>query len=240
MSDRPAASSIFNGIAQEYSRMGAILSFGQDGRWRRTMVSKVNAPPGAIVLDVAAGTGLVSRQLAARKRVHVVSLDPNAPMLQAGIPANDAAGLGGLIRPVRGQAEALPFADETFDAVTFTYLLRYVDDPPAVVRELTRVLRPGGTLASLEFHEPEGTFLDAGWWLITRTLVPAVGAMVSPAWFRTGRFLGPSIQRFYRRAPLPEQIRWWQDAGIRHVHSRVMSLGAGVVIWGVKGGPHVP
>lgn len=240
MSDRAAAPAIFAGIAQEYSRMGAVLSFGQDGRWRRTMVSRVDAPPGATVLDVASGTGLVARQLAARKRVHVVAMDASGPMLRAGIPANEAAGLDGLIRPVQGRAERLPFADQTFDAVTFTYLLRYVDDPQAVMRELTRVLRPGGVLASLEFHVPDAGMMHAGWWIVTRTFVPVVGAVISPAWFRTGRFLGPSIERFYRRAPMAEQIRWWQEAGVRHVRSRVMSFGAGVVIWGVKGGPHVP
>ena len=240
MSDRALAPAIFTGIAPQYSWMGAIWSFGQDARWRRTMVSRVNAPPGSLVLDVAAGTGLVSRELAGRKLVRVVSLDVSGPMLRAGVPANREAGLDDRIRPLVARAEALPFPDDTFDAVTFTYLLRYVDDPESVLRELARVLRPGGGLASLEFHVPDQPVLRAGWRLYTRTVMPAIGAMVSPAWFRTGRFLGPSIERFYRRAPLPEQVRWWQGAGIRHVRSRVMSLGAGVVIWGVKGGPRVP
>jgi demethylmenaquinone methyltransferase/2-methoxy-6-polyprenyl-1,4-benzoquinol methylase len=240
MSDRSHAPAIFTGIAPEYSWMGAVWSFGQDARWRRTMVARLNAPPGSLVLDVAAGTGLVSRELAGRKLARVVSLDVSGPMLGAGIAANRDAGLDDRIQPVVGRAEALPFPDNTFDAVTFTYLLRYVDDPEAVLRELTRVLRPGGGLASLEFHVPDQPALHSGWWLYTRTAMPAIGAVVSPAWFRTGRFLGPSIERFYRRAPLAGQVRWWQAAGIRHVRSRVMSLGAGVVVWGVKGGPRVP
>ncbi len=240
MSDRPSAPQIFAGIAPQYSWMGAVWSFGQDGRWRRTMVSKVTAPPGGLVLDVAAGTGLISRELAARKLVNVVALDPSEPMLRAGLAANTASGLQERITPVLARAEALPFADATFDAVTFTYLLRYVDEPEAVVRELARVLRPGGTLASLEFHVPEPSSLRAAWRIYTRGAMPAVGALVSRSWLRTGRFLGPSVERFYARAPLPEQVRWWQQAGVRHVRSRVMSLGAGVVIWGVKGGPRVP
>jgi demethylmenaquinone methyltransferase/2-methoxy-6-polyprenyl-1,4-benzoquinol methylase len=240
MSDRSLAPPIFTSIAPQYSWMGAVWSFGQDGRWRSTMVSKLNAVPGSLVLDVAAGTGLVSRELAARKRVHVISLDASEAMLRAGLGANEAAGLTDRIEPVLGRAEALPFPDGAFDAVTFTYLMRYVDDPPAVMRELVRVLRPGGSIASLEFHRPEAPALLAGWRAYTRAVMPAVGAAVSPGWYRTGRFLGPSIERFYDRAPLPEQVRWWQEAGVRHVRSRVMSLGAGVVIWGVKGGPHVP
>ena len=235
-SDRSQAPVIFTGIAPQYSWMGAVMSFGQDGRWRRFMVSKVNAAPGSIVLDVAAGTGLVSRELAARKRVRVVSFDATEMMLRSGIPANELAGLGAQITPVLGRAERLPFPDETFDALTFTYLFRYVDDPAAAMRELARVVRPGGTIATLEFHVPEQPLLRAGWYAYTRGALPVIGSLAGRAWRDTGRFLGPSISRFDERAPLPEQVRWWQEAGVRHVRSRVMSLGAGVVVWGVKGG----
>jgi demethylmenaquinone methyltransferase/2-methoxy-6-polyprenyl-1,4-benzoquinol methylase len=230
------ARGLFAAIAPQYSRVGGLMSLGQDGRWRRAMVSNVNASPGSLVLDVASGTGLVARELAARKRFRVISLDPSEPMLRAGLPANELSGLTSQIHPVLGRAEQLPFADATFDAVTFTYLLRYVDDRESTLRELARVLRPGGTLSSLEFHVPEQPMLKAGWWLYTRTALPVVGAMVSPAWRRTGAFLGPSVRAFYDEAPMPEQVRWWQEAGIKHVRSRVMSLGAGIVIWGVKGG----
>ena len=235
-SDRSHAPAIFTGIAPQYSWMGAVMSFGQDGRWRRFMVSKVNAAPGSLVLDVAAGTGLVSRELAARKRLRVVSFDATEPMLRSGLPANELAGLGAQITPVLGRAERLPFPDETFDALTFTYLFRYVDDPAAAMRELARVVRPGGTIATLEFHVPEQPLLRAGWYAYTRGALPVIGSFAGRAWRETGRFLGPSISRFDERAPLPEQVRWWQEAGVRHVRSRVMSLGAGVVVWGVKGG----
>jgi demethylmenaquinone methyltransferase/2-methoxy-6-polyprenyl-1,4-benzoquinol methylase len=240
MSDRARhARTLFSGIAPQYGWMGAVLSFGQDARWRRTMVSKVNALPGSLVLDVASGTGLVARELAARRRLRVIQLDPSEEMLRAGIPVTEEAGLEPQVRQVLGRAEELPFADETFDAVTFTYLLRYVDDPEATMGELARVLRPGGSLASLEFFRPADRTLHAGWWAYTRLVMPVVGATVSPAWRRTGRFLGPSISGFYDRYPLPEQIRWWQAAGMRHVRTRAMSLGAGIVIWAVKDGPRV-
>jgi demethylmenaquinone methyltransferase/2-methoxy-6-polyprenyl-1,4-benzoquinol methylase len=240
MSERTRlARSLFASIAPQYPWAGELMSLGQDRRWRRTMVSKVNALPGSLVLDVASGTGLVARQLASGKRFRVVALDPSEPMLRTGLPANELAGLADQIHPVLGRAEEIPFADETFDAVTFTYLLRYVDDPEATLREVARVLRPGGTLACLEFHVPEHPLVREGWWFYTRAVLPAIGALVSPAWRRTGAFLGPHIREFYDGSPLSEQIRWWQEAGLRHVRSRVMSFGSGIVIYGVKGGPRV-
>jgi demethylmenaquinone methyltransferase/2-methoxy-6-polyprenyl-1,4-benzoquinol methylase len=217
--------------------MGAVLSFGQDGRWRRAMISRVNAIPGSWTLDVASGTGLVARALVDSKQVKVVALDQSEAMLRAGMGA-DASGRGDATDPlvrVLAQAEELPFRDATFDSVTFTYLLRYVEDPGATLAELSRVLRPGGALACVEFHIPDGALARLGWSLYTRLAMPLVGALVSPAWRHTGRFLGPSISSFYRRYPLPEQVRLWQLAGIHHVRTRVMSLGAGIVISGLKG-----
>jgi demethylmenaquinone methyltransferase/2-methoxy-6-polyprenyl-1,4-benzoquinol methylase len=200
------------------------------------MVASLGAVSGSLVLDVAAGTGLVSRELAAGLRVEVVSLDPSEPMLRAGLPANERAGLADRIRVVTGRAESLPFPDAAFDALTFTYLVRYLDDPAATLRELARVVRPGGAIASLEFHVPQQPLLRAGWYAYTRGALPVLGSMISPEWRRTGAFLGPSISRLEARAPLPEQVRWWQQAGIRHVRSRELTFGAAVLIRGVKEG----
>jgi demethylmenaquinone methyltransferase / 2-methoxy-6-polyprenyl-1,4-benzoquinol methylase len=197
-------------------------------------VSKSNAVPGAHVLDVAAGTQLVSRALAAGKNLRVVALDQSEPMLRAGREPNRLAGLDDRIRPVLGQAERLPFGDEAFDAVSFTYLLRYVDDPGATVRELARVLRPGGSIAMLEFSVPQGTLARVGWWIQTRVVMRLIGTAVSPAWARTAAFLGPNISRFVARHPLEEWVRWFQEAGIRHVRTRSFLFGSAVVLWGVK------
>lgn len=227
---------LFAGIAPEYDRMGAILSFGQDPRWRRFLVTRVNAIPGAWVLDVATGTGLVARELAARN-LRVVGLDQSPAMIRRAAATVREAGLEERIRLVLGQAQALPFPDEAFDSVVFTYLLRYVDDPGATLVELARVLRPGGVMAALEFHEPRDPWLRAGWLAYTRVVLPAAGRLRSPAWFRTGRFLGPSISEFARRYPLPVQVRLWQEAGIRRVRTKAMSMGAAVITWGVKENP---
>jgi demethylmenaquinone methyltransferase/2-methoxy-6-polyprenyl-1,4-benzoquinol methylase len=230
------ARSLFAGIAPEYDRVGAVLSLGQDPRWRRFLVSKVNAIPGSWVLDVASGTGLVARELVSRN-LRVVALDQSPSMLRRGRESVRQAGMTDRVWHVLAQAQALPFADETFDGLTFTYLLRYVDDPALTVRELARVVRPGGVMASLEFDSPRDPWRHAGWFAYTRGVMPLVGAVVSNEWYRTGRFLGPSISEFTRRYPLPVQVRMWQDAGIRRIRTKRLSMGAAVVTWGVKASP---
>jgi demethylmenaquinone methyltransferase / 2-methoxy-6-polyprenyl-1,4-benzoquinol methylase len=237
---------LFSGIPTNYDLLADLLSFGQNARWRRAMVARVRAhlalmpASNPVVLDVATGPAAVARDLARRvPAAAIVGIDQSPAMLGAGVARVRRDGLDRRVRFVLGQGERLPFADGTFDAVTFTYLLRYVDDPEATIRELARVLRPGGTLASLEFFRPDNRALHAGWWGYTRLVTPVVGGFVSRAWGYTGRFLGPSISGFYDRYPLPEQVRWWQAAGLRHVRTRVMSLGTGIVVWAVKGGPRV-
>jgi demethylmenaquinone methyltransferase / 2-methoxy-6-polyprenyl-1,4-benzoquinol methylase len=158
-------------------------------------------------------------------------------MARRGAVAVRAAGLQDRVRFVLGQAQVLPFPDETFDALTFTYLLRYVDDPAAMLRELARVIRPGGGMASLEFHEPQDPWLHAGWYAYTRGVMPLVGGAVSRSWYRTGRFLGPNITDFVRRFPLPVQVRMWQDAGLHRVRTKRMTGGVAVVTWGIKANP---
>lgn len=227
------AQTLFRGIAPEYGWMGALLSFGQDLRWRRAVVDAVRPRSGATVLDVASGTGLVARAIA-RRGARVVQLDPSLPMLEGGLVWTRASGLDGRIRAVAARAEEIPFADGAFDALTVTYLLRYVDDPAATVRELLRVVRPGGAIASMEFHVPPAVWARGAWRLYTGRVMPVIGAAVSPAWAATGRFLGPSIERFYRRYPLPEQLEWWLAAGLEGIHVRTMSNGAAVIVAGTR------
>ena len=227
------ARTLFAGIAPQYGWMGAALSFGQDVRWRRAVVEAVRPRAGTAVLDVASGTGLVARELA-RRGAQVVQLDPSMPMLATGLVRTRSLGLDDRIRAVAGRAEELPFRDRAFDALTVTYLLRYVDDPASTVRELLRVVRPGGAVASMEFHVPPSGWRRAMWRLYTRRVMPVAGTVVSPAWAHTGRFLGRSIEDFYRRHPLPAQLEWWLAAGLEGVHVRTMSNGAGVVIVGTR------
>jgi len=228
---------LFAGLPRRYDAAGAALSFGQDPRWRRAMVSRIDARADDRVLDVATGTGLVAAALVRRYGCRVVGLDQSPEMLgRAEQRLRGDPQLAGRIELVRGEAEALPFADGEFDHLTFTYLLRYVDDPGAVLRELARVVKPGGRIASLEFMLPPNRVARALWRLYTRVGLPSLGRLISRDWLEVGRFLGPSVTNFYTRLPLERQLEQWRAAGIDSVEAKVMSLGGGVVIWGTRSG----
>ena len=228
---------LFAGLPRHYDRVAAILSFGQDPRWRRAMVETVQARPGDRVLDVATGTGLVAELLVRRYGCSVVGLDQSPTMLEA---ARARLGrdpeLGKRISLVIGEAERLPFVDAEFDHLTFTYLLRYVDDPAATLRELARVVRPGGRVASVEFAVPPSALWRALWSVYTRVGLPTLGWLVSSDWRQTGSFLARSIPEFYARHPLEQVVRFWAEAQIGSLHARRMSLGGGVVLWGTRDG----
>jgi demethylmenaquinone methyltransferase / 2-methoxy-6-polyprenyl-1,4-benzoquinol methylase len=229
------AREMFAKLPRSYDEVAAALSFFQDGRWRRAAVGAVGAGPEDRILDVACGTGLVTAQLVERWGCQVVGIDQSTAMLErARSKAAANPPLAARVSFVEGEAERLPFADHEFDHLTFTYLLRYVDQPGATLRELARVVKPGGRISSLEFCIPGGAWLWP-WRLYTRVGLPALGRLVSRGWYEAGRFLGPSIENFYGVYPLARQVHLWEEAGIRRVVVRRMSLGGGVVIWGTVG-----
>lgn len=208
---------------------------GQNGRWRRAMVDHVLPSRPRRVLDVASGTAGVAIQLAERSAADVVGVDLTESMLRQGVANVTSARLSGRIGLVAGRAEQLPFGEGTFDALTFTYLLRYVEDPIGTLTELARVVRPGGAVASLDFFAPPSRFWRGLWWLYTRLLLPLGGALTGGReWFGVGRFLGPNISDHYRRFPLASIIDAWQEAGFEDVGARTMSLGGGLVMWGTR------
>lgn len=226
---------LFEGLPGAYDRMGALLSFGQDPRWRRALVEAVAPRPGDRVLDVATGTGMVAEALVRAGGCQVVALDQSEAMLGAARArlGRDPA-LAASISLVTGQAEQLPFADAEFDALSFTYLLRYVDDRAATMRELARVVRPGGRIAMVEFAVPSNPALRALWRVHTRVGLPLIGRLVSSSWVDVGRFLGPNIEQLY--ANEPDLTKLWEAAGIAGVVERRMSFGAGLVMSGVRDG----
>jgi demethylmenaquinone methyltransferase/2-methoxy-6-polyprenyl-1,4-benzoquinol methylase len=222
---------LFEGLPARYDRVGAAMSFGQDPRWRAAMVEAVQPRPGQRILDVATGTGMVAFALA-RQGAEVTALDQSAAMLAVARRRTPPA--SGSIEFVTGEAERLPFADASFDGLTFTYLLRYVDDPQSTLSELARVVRPGGRIGMVEFGVPPNPLLKDLWRAYTRVGLPLIGRAVSAAWYEVGRFLGPNIEQFH--AAHQDLDRLWRNAGLREVALRRMSFGAGLVMSGVRDG----
>jgi demethylmenaquinone methyltransferase/2-methoxy-6-polyprenyl-1,4-benzoquinol methylase len=235
---------LFHELPRRYDLLSAALSFGQDPRWRRALVQGVAPARGERVLDVATGTGLVAAELLAAGGCSVVGVDQSAEMLAAArarfaapatVDGNGPSVGAGAIELVQAEAEKLPFPDASFDALTFTYLLRYVDDPRATLGELARVLRPGGRVGSLEFGVPGWPPARAAWRLYTAVGLPALGRVVSPEWGEVGRFLGPSITNFYARHPMERIVEYWRDAGLEDIRVRRMSLGGGILMFARRG-----
>jgi len=228
------ARDLFSGLPARYDLLAEVLSFGQNRRWRRMLVERAAGGAPGRVLDVATGTASVAMSLAKQSAASIVGLDLSEAMIGRGRTKVGQAGMSDRIQFLLGRAEALPFRSGSFDALTFTYLLRYVDDPGATLAELARVVKPSGPIGGLEFFVPPNPVWRACWLAYTRLLLPAGAALGGPAWYRVGRFLGPSISRHYRRYPLEWHLQAWHNAGIVDVQARIMSLGGGLVMWGRK------
>ena len=229
------AQELFDALPDRYDRLAEVLSLGQNRRWRREMCDHLVANGAALLVDVASGTAGAAIQLARRSPAQVVGIDLTEQMVRRGQSNVAEADLAGRVSLAVGRAERLPFPDATFDGLSFTYLLRYVADPAATLAELVRVVKPGATVASLEFLVPPNRFWRGWWWLYTRLMLPAGGLVTGGReWWRVGRFLGPNISGHYRRYPLAWQVEAWQQAGLVDVGVRIMSLGGGLVMWGTK------
>jgi demethylmenaquinone methyltransferase/2-methoxy-6-polyprenyl-1,4-benzoquinol methylase len=227
------ARTLFAPLGPDYDRWANLLSFGQDPRWRRFLVSRLHVQPLDTVLDVATGTAAVALELARQKDCYVVGVDQSAEMLAVAKQQVRLAGATEKIRLEQGDARSLPFDDGTFDGLTFTYLLRYVEDPAATLRELARVVKPGGVMAGLEFGVPRGVWRPL-WELWVRAGLPGAGRVIGHGWYEVGTFLGPSIRNHYAEWPVPRLLQAWRAAGIEDVRAKRLSVGGGIVTWGRK------
>jgi demethylmenaquinone methyltransferase/2-methoxy-6-polyprenyl-1,4-benzoquinol methylase len=227
-----AARELFAPLGPTYDRYARLLSLGQDPRWRRFLVECIEAGPGDVVIDVASGTGAVALELVRQKGCAVMGVDQSAEMLEEARRRIALAAATKEVRLQEARAEQLPFEDGAFDGLTVTYLLRYVDDPGATLRELARVVRSGGTLASLEFGLPPAALPRAAWELYTAVGLPVAGKLIGAGWAEVGGFLRGSIRDFYARLPLDRQLALWREAGVAGIRVRRLSLGGGIVVWG--------
>jgi demethylmenaquinone methyltransferase/2-methoxy-6-polyprenyl-1,4-benzoquinol methylase len=223
------ARELFAPLGPTYDRYARLLSFGQDPRWRRFLVSRLPVGPADTVVDVACGTGAVALELIRRSGCSVVGVDQSPEMLAE---ARRRVGGEERIRLVEASAAELPFEEGSFDGLTAAYLLRYLDDLPAGLTELARVLRPGATAALLDFGVPPAPLPRLAWDLWVDAGLPLAGRAISPGWREVGRFLGDSIRRFDAEWPLPRLLEAFHRAGFESVSARRLSLGGCVVLWG--------
>ncbi|HEY3734182.1 MAG TPA: demethylmenaquinone methyltransferase [Streptosporangiaceae bacterium] len=213
-------SAMFDLVAERYDLLNDVLSAGQDRRWRRAVRAALAVTPSERVLDLAAGTGTVSRVLAAAG-ADCVACDFSLGMLQAGAARLAGTGERAAVRFVAGDALALPLRDAAFDAVTISFGLRNVADPAAALAEMRRVTRPGGRLLICEFSHLASRRLDALYGRSLAALLPAVARRLSPN-PEAYAYLAESIDDWPGQQELAGLIR---GAGWSAVRWRSLSLG---------------
>lgn len=217
MSKRPdEVAAMFDDVAEKYDLTNDILSAGNAPLWRVATVKAVDPQPGEKILDLAAGTGTSSAAFA-KKGADVTALDLSTGMIEVG------RGRHPEITFVHGDAEHLPFEDDTFDAVTISFGLRNVNDPMAALAEMYRVMKPGGRVVICEFSTPPMALLRFGYLSYLKRVLPGIAKLSSsnPAAYR---YLGESI------AAWPEQqvlSQWLRGVGFTVVAYR--NLTAGIV-----------
>ncbi|PZM94577.1 MAG: demethylmenaquinone methyltransferase [Actinobacteria bacterium] len=209
---------MFDGVAERYDLTNSVLSFGQDRRWRRATRQALELRPGERVLDVGAGTGVSTEELA-RGGVWAVGLDLSLGMLRAGRRVRPDVPL------LAGDALALPFPDATFDAVTISFALRNVVDPDAALRELARVTRPGGRLVVCEFSRPTNAAFRTVYLSYLMRSLPAVARAVSsnPDAYV---YLAESIQQWPDQPRLAARIAacGWRSVAWRNLTGGIVAL----------------
>jgi demethylmenaquinone methyltransferase/2-methoxy-6-polyprenyl-1,4-benzoquinol methylase len=217
-----AVEAMFDRLAPRYERMNHLLTLGMDNRWRRTAMDMAAVGTGTRVLDLACGTGDFTR-LAEQRGAMPVGLDFSAVML-AQARARDAGPY------LRGDALALPFASETFDAIVSGFAVRNLTALETVFSECARVLKPGGRLVILEIDSPASAPLRLGHSLYFGKVVPLIGGVVSGD-REAYRYLSQSGAYLPRKQ---EFARLFRDAGFKRVRKRSLMSGAIQIVVGER------
>jgi len=177
---KEGSGAMFDGIAARYDLVNRVISLGIDQSWRRKTVRALQLGPGHRVLDLATGTADLAIQVARTEPgASVVGLDPSTKMLDVGRDKVVRAGLEARVELVQGDAQALPFPENSFDSLCIAFGIRNVPDRAKALREMARVTRPGGRIAILELSEPRSGLLGALARFHIHTVVPYVGALLS-------------------------------------------------------------
>ena len=216
---KPAdVAAMFDDVAKRYDLTNDILSLGQDRRWRKDVLDAVDPKPGEKVLDLAAGTGTSSQPFDDRGAL-VVPCDFSIGMLRVGKRAKPHLGF------TAGDGTRLPFADDTFDAVTISFGLRNIVDPDAGLREMLRVTRPGGRLVVCEFSHPtNGAFRTVYMEYLMKAL-PAVARAVSSS-PDAYVYLAESIRAWPDQQGLADRVSaaGWRETQWRNLSGGIVAL----------------
>lgn len=214
---------MFDGIAPTYERVNRVLSAGRDAYWRRRAVQLANIQPTDEVLDVACGTGDLARAFAAARPARVVGSDFSAGMLA--LAANRPAP----IEWCRADALGLPFPDRSFDVISCAFGVRNFQDLDAGLREMRRILRPGGRACILEFTMPKSRLLGRLYLFYFRRILPRVAALISRDRSGAYDYLPQSVSTFL---DAPSMARSLRAAGFADVEFTQLTLGVATVYIG--------
>lgn len=219
---------MFAGIAGRYDLLNHLLSGNTDKRWRRLVAEELrpSLKQGALALDVACGTGDLSLTLLAAGEARVVGLDFCRPMLE--IARGKAEGGGARVPFVEGDALRLPFADEVFDVATIAFGLRNLSSVEEGLRELLRVIRPGGRVAVLEFSTPVVPGFRALFQFYFTRVLPRIGGMVSGS-RGAYEYLPDSVSKFPDQGRLAALMRetGFEAVGYRNLTGGIAALHTG-------------
>ena len=223
---------VFSSVARRYDLMNDLMSFGIHRLWKRDFVASSGVRIGHQVLDLAGGTGDITALLSKRvgTRGRVILSDINADMLEVGRQRLQNRGIAGNVDYALANAEALPFPDCQFDAVTIAFGLRNVTDQPAALREMLRVLKPGGRALILEFSAVRPAALKKAYDRYSFDVLPALGRLVAND-ADSYRYLAESIRQ---HPPQEELARMMQEAGFARVRFRDLTAGVVAIHSGVR------
>ena len=213
---------MFDQIAGRYDLLNRLMSMGIDQSWRRKTVAAMELPPNARVLDLATGTGDLALMIARlNPDAHVVGSDPSTRMLEVGVEKVRRLGFADRVQLQEGDAQALPFGDDSFDGCCIAFGIRNVPDRGAALAEMARVTKPGGRVAVLELSEPHVGLLSPVARFHVRQVIPLLGGMLSGS--REYRYLQKSIAAFPPSDEFAEQMR---AAGLNVLDVKPFTFGA--------------